>query len=636
MQAPSDVTVLGERPASARPGGGARTMRELFVPHLGPMGVGVIWLLLSNAFLLLVPRLVNDGIAAATATEAPSNSFMKLLGVPLRADVGDVRLIAGLIAAAAVLGAVARVASRVVLFNVGRDVERALRSDVFAHVATLSPTFFRKSSVGDLMSRLTNDMTNVRLMAGFALLNALNAAIIFVATLPLMFSLDAKVAALALLPFPLVLVAAQSVSRVMFRRTRENQEALGHLTTAVQENLAGQQVVRAFSREEGERLRFQETADHVYHAAMRLAHVRLAMGPIMGLMGSLAIGVSLYAGGQAIVEGRLGVGDVVEMNARLMQLAWPTIAMGFILSVYQRGKASLSRINELLVEVPDIVDGAVDRPVEGRVEARGLSVEVAPGRLGLDGFDVMVEPGKVLGVVGLTGSGKSTFLRALARQTPCPRSQLFVDGVDVNDWHLRALHEGVGVVPEDGFLFSATLEENLAFGRPEATPEEIEGVVDLCDLRRDVNSFPEGLKTVVGERGVTLSGGQRQRVALGRAILARPAVLLLDDSLSAVDAETEARVVAALRRGFAPVEGAGRGGARRPPTLIVVSHRLSAVRAADEIVVLDGGRVVERGTHDALLTNNGLYADLWGREQLRRALESAQRPGGVGPSEGSP
>jgi ATP-binding cassette subfamily B protein len=611
MSVLSDVTVLGEAPARR-----ARAFGDLFRPYLGATTVGVVWLLVSNALLLVVPRLVNEGIALLEGTS--DGSVLRFLGV----KEPSLWTVVGAIVACAAAGAVVRVLSRIVLFNVGRDVERELRSSLFAHLSTLSPTFFRATSIGDLMSRLTNDMTNIRLMAGFALLNALNAGIIFFATLPLMFSLDVTVATLALLPFPLVLLSAQSVSRVMFRRTKENQEALGRLTSAVQENLAGQQVVRAFSREEGEEKRFGVSAKEVYRAALRLAKVRLLMGPLMGLMGSLAIGVTLYAGGLAIVDGRLRVGDVVELNTRLIQLAWPTIAMGFIISVYQRGKASLTRINEILVVRPDIVDGPVSAAVEGRVVARGLTVEVAPGKPGLIELTVDVAPGKVLGVVGKNGSGKSTFLRALARQLPCPRDRLFVDGVDVNDWHLRALHQGIGVVPEDGFLFSATLRENLAFGRPDATLEEVEAVVDLVDLRRDVESFPEGLQTPVGERGVTLSGGQRQRTALGRAILARPSVLLLDDSLSAVDAETEARIVQALRKGFVGARAhGGSAPAARAPTLIVVAHRLSAVRAADEIVVLDAGRVVERGTHDTLIAGTGLYADLWGRELLRRALE---------------
>lgn len=602
------VTVSGEAPAQR-----TRAFGELFRPYLGATAIGVVWLVLSNVLLLAVPRLVNEGIRAIEGTSR--GSILSVIGI----DAPSVWLLVAAIGVCAAAGGVVRVLSRIVLFNLGRDMERALRSDLFAHLSTLSPTYYRGSSVGDLMSRLTNDMTNVRLMAGFALLNALNAAIIFVATLPLMFSLDATVAALSLLPFPLVLISAQSVSRVMFKRTKENQEALGKLTSAVQENLAGQQVVRAFSREEAELSRFGDVAHTVYGAAMRLAKVRLLMGPLMGLMGSLAIGVTLYAGGLAIVDGRLTVGDVVELNTRLIQLAWPTIAMGFIISVYQRGKASLARINEVFLVQPDIVDGAVQKPVAGDVVAKKLTVEVAKGKPGLIDLDVEVLAGQVLGIVGKNGSGKSTLLRALARQLPCPRDSLFVDGVDVNDWHLRALHQGIGVVPEDGFLFSATLQENLAFGRPDATTADVEAVVDLVDLRRDVASFPDGLLTMVGERGVTLSGGQRQRVALGRAILARPSVLLLDDSLSAVDAETESRIVDALRRGFLAA-GADQA---RAPTLLVVSHRLSAVRAADEIIVLDQGRVSERGRHDALLARNGLYAELWGTEQLRRALEAA-------------
>ena len=598
------TTVAGETPAQR-----TRNFYELFKPHLGKAGVGVAWLVVTNALLLAIPRLVNEGIAAVEGTTLKVPSVLAPLGV-VHAEIGAV---VGAIGFAAVIGAVARVMSRIVLFNVGRDVERALRSELFAHMSTLSPTFYRKSSIGDLMSRLTNDMTNVRLMAGFALLNALNAGIVFLANIPLMLSLDAKVAGLALLPFPFVILSAQSVSRVMFRRTRENQEALGKLTTAVQENLAGQQVVRAFSREDGEVERFKKSANAVYLAAMKLATVRLAMGPVMAMLSSLAIGISLYAGGKAIIEGRLNVGDVVEINTRLMQLAWPTIAMGFIVSVYQRGKASLSRINDILMVQPDIVDGPVAKAMEGDVAARGLTVEVAPGVGALADFTASAARGKVLGVVGKNASGKSTLLRALARQVPCPRGQLFVDGVDVNDWHLSSLHEGMGVVPEDGFLFSATLKENLAFGRPDASDAEINAVVDLVDLRRDVESFPDKLETMVGERGVTLSGGQRQRTALGRAILAKPAVLLLDDSLSAVDAETEAKIVAALKRGFDGVT----------PTLVVVSHRLSAVRDADEIVVLDLGRIVERGRHEALLALGGLYADLWGQELLRKALAQA-------------
>ncbi|MCC7109147.1 MAG: ABC transporter ATP-binding protein [Deltaproteobacteria bacterium] len=599
------VTVMGDRPAARLPG-----IVALFRPHAPRLFLGFVWLLLTNTLLLAVPRLVNEGIAVVEGTRARGASLLAVLGLP----TDRLGPIVALIGACALLGAMVRVASRVVLFNVGRDVERELRTETFAHLATLSPSFYRQHNVGDLMSRLTGDMTNVRLLSGFALLNALNTGIVFAATLPIVFSLDARVAALALAPFPFVILGAQLTSRRVFKRTREVQDALGRLTSRVQENLAGQSVVRAFSHEAAEERSFALRNEELRDKNLRLAKARLSFVPIGGL-GALGTAAALWAGGDAVVGGRLDVGDVVELSARVVQLAWPMVALGLIISVIQRGRASLSRIHELLRARPDIVDGPVDALVQGGVEARALCVEVAPGVLGLRGVDVRVEPGRVLGIVGKNGSGKSTLLRALARQLPCPRGQLLLDGVDVNDWHLRALHAGVGVVPEDAFLFSDTLRDNLAFGRPDATAAEIEAVVDLCDLRRDVRALPEGLGTLVGERGVTLSGGQRQRAALARAILSRPALLLLDDCLSAVDAETEAHIVTALRRGFV-----GADGSARAPTLIVVSHRLSAVREADEILVLDSGAVLERGRHEALLAAGGLYAELWGREQRRRAL----------------
>jgi len=609
-RAPDPITVLGEPPST-----GTRTLAQLFAPHAGAMGRGFALLLVTNACALAVPRLVNVGVNLIEG-----RAVQPFLGI-----TPSVARVVGAIAVLAALGAVVRTLSRIVLFNAGRDVERGLRRDAFAHLATLSPGYFARASVGDLMSRITNDLTNIRLLTGFAMLNTLNAAIVVVVTVPVCLLLDWRVALWSLLPFPLVIVAALLVSRTMFRRTKELQEATGALSSVVQESLAGQMVVRAFSQESAVERRFGGVNDRVYDAAMRLARVRLLMGPLMGLMGSFAIAMALAQGGVVVVQGRMSVGDVVELNARLLQLTWPMIALGFVVSVWQRGKASLARVNEVLAVRPDVIDGAVRRPagaLRGDVALHNLCVDVerADGgaRRVVDDMSATIPAGAFVGVVGRNGAGKSMVLKAIARQLPVARGQVQIDAVDAVDWHLAALRQapgGIAVVPEDGFLFSASLRDNLAFGATAVTDADVEAVVDLVDLRRDVARFPDGLATLVGERGVTLSGGQRQRVALGRALLARPAVLLLDDCLSAVDVETESNILAALQRGFV-----GAGGIVVRPTIVMVSHRLSALRTADEILGLADGRVVERGTHDALMRAGGLYATLWGEVQRRAAL----------------
>lgn len=601
----SAPTVLGVAPAA-----GPRSLLDLFRPEAPAMFKGFGWLLATNLCALGVPRLVNIAVdlVEGRVVQWP---------LPMAPTVG---IVVAIIVVLSLIGGVVRTASRVVLFSAGRDVEQALRRQLFAHLGTLSQTYYGRASVGDIMSRLTNDLTNIRLLSGFALLNAVNAAIILVITIPVLLLIDVKVTLLALIPFPLVIILSQVVSKRMFQRTRDAQEAIGGLSSVVQETLAGQMVVRALSQEDAMAARFATRNDRVFDTSMRLARIRIVMGPLMGLMGSVSVGIALYAGGAAVIDGRMSIGDVVEVNTRILQLTWPMIALGFTMSVWQRGQASLSRINELLSTRPDVTDGDHRRAGprhRGDITVTGLSLELGtPPRRVLDGVDLTIGAGRFVGVVGKNGSGKSLLLKAITHQLPVARGAVAVDGVDVVDWHLRALREspgGIGVVPEDGFLFSATVQENLTFGAVDATDADVEAVVDLVDLRRDIERMPDGLRTVVGERGVTLSGGQRQRVALGRALLARPSILLLDDSLSAVDVETEQNIIASLRSVSAGVER---------PTIVMVSHRLSVLRGADEIVGMADGRVVERGTHDVLLKSGGLYATLWGEQERTAALQA--------------
>jgi len=596
------VTVLGVAPAV-----GARTLPQIFAPQWPAMLRGFVLLVVTNLCALAAPRLVNMGIDVVEG---------RTVRWPLPVTPTLAWLL-GTIVVLAVLGALVRTASRVVLFNAGRDVEQALRQQLFSHLGTLSQTWFGASSTGDVMSRMTNDLTNIRLLSGFAFLNALNAAIVVFVTVPVLFSIDSRVASLALLPFPLVIISSQLVSKRMFKRTRDNQDAIGALSSVVQESLAGQMVVRALSQEDATHDRFVVKNDRVYDTSMRLAHMRLLMGPMMGLMGSLSIAIALWAGGQAVVAGRMSIGDIVEFNTRILQLTWPMIALGFIVNVWQRGKASLTRINEVLAARPDIVDGPHRRAAArhvGAVEIRGLHVTLGtPARHVVNDATLGVRAGGFLGIVGRNGSGKSLLLKAIAGQLPVPRGAVFIDGVDVVDWNLDELRRapgGIGVVPEDGFLFSASIRDNLTYAIGTVDDAAVEAVIDLVDLRRDIARLPDGVNTMVGERGVTLSGGQRQRVALGRAILSRPSVLLLDDSLSAVDVETEQHIIAAL------------GAAELKTTLIMVSHRLSVLRGADEIVGLADGKVVERGPHGVLLDSGGLYATLWGEQERQAALKA--------------
>ena len=606
MSTTSSITVLGVTPAA-----GARSLLELFRPQWRAMSLGVVWLVLTNLASLTVPRLVNIGV---DLVEGRTVTWP----LPLPMSIPSV---VGLIVLMAVVGGAVRTLSRVVLFNTGRDVEMALRRDLFAHLGTLSPAYFQKASIGDLMSRMTNDLTNIRLLSGFAFLNALNAIIVVGVTIPVLLSIDVKVAITALVPLPIVMVVAQFVSKRMFKRTREQQEVVGKLSAVVQEALAGQSVVRGLSQEDAMHDRFATRNDRVYETSMKLARIRLMMGPLMGIMASLSVALALWAGGTAVVDGRMSIGDVVEINSRILQLTWPMIAMGFVLSVWQRGQASLVRINEILRARPDLYDGTVGRSgptLAGAVAIRGLSLELGePPRKVVDDVHVEIPAGSFLGIVGRNGSGKSLLLKSIARQLKIPERTVFIDDVDVGTWQLKALRVapgGVAVVPEDGFLFSASIRENLCFARHDVSDADVEKVIDLVDLRRDVNRLPEGVHTLVGERGVTLSGGQRQRVALGRAILAEPAILLLDDSLSAVDVETEQHIIAALREGFVV------DGTTRHPTIIMVSHRLSVLRGANAIIGLQDGAVIENDTHEALINGDTLYATLWGEQERRAAL----------------
>ena len=591
---------------------------------------------------------------------------------------GDLlRLYAGVIIALACAGGVCRFLMRRIIIGASRDVEYDLRNAFFAHLQRLPRAWFQVRRTGDLMSRATNDLSAVRMMAGPAVMYTATTSITFVAALVLMLSISPSLTLLALLPLPVVSIVVKRFGDAIYVRSERIQAQLSHLSAIVQEALAGVRVVRAYRREQVEVERFRD-ANREYVARNRqMIQVQGVFHPSLGLFLGLSALVVLWIGSRQVIAGRLTVGDLVAFNAYVAMLSWPMIAFGWVTNMLQRGMAAWGRMLDVLEVEPaaahlaappgagagaaaspsgagappagaasalarrragralpaQVVSGpgasgaarrrasAAPAALEGRVEFRNLTFAY-DGRDVLTNVSARVEPGQVLALVGPTGSGKSTLVELLPRLFEPPRGTVFVDGVDVRDVPLPILRGAIGYVPQEPFLFSTTVAENVAFGAVHAgaaPPGDaaasgtlrtaVERAAAVAQLDGDVRAFPDGFDTTVGERGITLSGGQKQRVALARALVADPRILILDDALSAVDTHTEEAILSRLRVVL------------RQRTSIVVSHRISTVRDADLILVLDDGRVVERGTHDTLAAQDGVYAGLYRKQLLARALE---------------
>ncbi len=561
-------------------------------------------------------------------------------------------LYAGAILAMACAGGWCRFRMRRIIIGASRDVEYDLRNAFFAHLQRLPQAWFQAHRTGDLMSRATNDLSAVRMMAGPAVMYTATTSITFVAALGLMLSISPSLALLALLPLPVVSIVVKRFGDAIYDRSERIQAQLAHLSAIVQEALAGVRVVRAYRRERVEIDRFRD-ANREYVARNRqMIRVQGIFHPSLALLLGLSALVVLWIGSRQVIAGRLTVGDLVAFNAYVAMLSWPMIAFGWVTNMLQRGMAAWRRMLDVLEVEPAAAaapagalvraSGAGPDPggpkdsapgsggpaftapaaLRGRVEFRNLTFAY-DGRNVLANVSACVEPGQMLALVGATGSGKSTLVDLLPRLFEPPRGTVFVDGVDVRDLPLPVLRGAIGYVPQEPFLFSTTVAENAAFGAVDAgavpaanrgAPSgalraAIERAAVVAQLDGDVRAFPDGFETTVGERGITLSGGQKQRVALARALVADPRILILDDALSAVDTHTEEAILARLRV------------VMRQRTSIIVAHRISTVRDADLILVLDDGRVVERGTHDALVAHGGVYAGLYRKQLLARALE---------------
>ncbi|MCH2172399.1 ABC transporter ATP-binding protein/permease [Myxococcota bacterium] len=563
-----------------------------------------LWLVLTIGYVICfvsIPVLVGWCVAAAEDGPNPelTRELWRLVGVTL-------------------LLAVLRFFSRTLVFNAARDIEYEIRNDLFSHLQSLQQSFYFRWRTGDIMSRCVNDVNAVRVMLGIGVLNIVQTPLMYVLSIAAMAAIDLQLALLVLVPYPLFILIARVFGRQIHHWSLVTQEGLGQLSNQLQESIAGISVVKAYAMEGVTSARFDQANNEMYRCQLGLVRANAIMPSVVNLLPAAAMWIILLVGGSRLADGRMQISEFFTFAMYVYQLTFPTFIMGWVVAMVQRGSASMQRIDELLSEEPSIADAPDAEKgfdVRGEIEFRSLTF-CYPGadrEPALRDVSLHVPAGSRLGVVGRVGSGKSTLASIVPRIFEVEDGQVFIDGVDLNRISLKDLRRAIAMVPQDSFLFSMSLADNIAFGLDADRPvgstggRDLEQVVEAAEraqLAGDVLELPHGYSTVVGERGVMLSGGQRQRTALARALALRPRILILDDTLSSVDAATEVAIRGELERIFA-----GR-------TVIIVSHRVSSVRSADQIVVLEAGRVAELGNHDELMAAEGLYARL-ARDQAR-------------------
>jgi len=557
--------------------------------------LGGICVLLNNGIWILFPLVIRQAFDGLNQGVTPH----KLLIYALR-----------ILSVAGAKG-IFQFLTRWIVIGISRNVEFDMRNDLFRHLETLSLSYYQRTRTGDIMARCTNDLNAVRMLLGPAVMYSANTIVFTTGALFFMWHINHRLTMYAFLPLPIVSITIQYFGRKIHERFERIQAMFSEISARAQENFSGARVIRAYVQEEAEIAQFEAANLEYIRRSLKLVRLMGMLWPTLETMLGLSIVMVLWLGGRQVLSGGMTLGGFVAFNTYMVQLTWPIIALGWVINLFQRGKASMGRINEIFEEQPEIVDDPVqvrsDLQVRGDIEFRNLRFSYDRHEV-LHGVNLKIPAGSSLAIVGPTGSGKTSLVSLIPRIYDAEPGTVLIDGRPIREFPLETLRNSIGFVPQETFLFSDTVRENIAFGKPGATDEEVQAAASGASISLDIEGFPDRYSTVVGERGITLSGGQKQRTAIARAIIRDPRILVLDDALASVDTHTEDKILGHLRE----VMG-GR-------TTIFISHRVSSVRNADRIAVLQSGRIVEMGSHEELLARNGYYTELYNKQLLEEEL----------------